>query len=192
MTNFTSLSHPELESWMNRVRDRSIAGYEFAEAIAAVSHNLFNHAMQQVPSGSRPYPVVLLRAGAGMLAGIYGDEVDEAGFIGVMRNEADAVSTIIYQAVQGHLGDRPVFVLDPALATGGSMSRSVSLLKERYGALNIWALCIIAAPEGIKRMNDEHPDVTIVVAAVDECLDSQFYIVPGFGDAGDRLFGVKG
>lgn len=184
-------SHPDLAGWMNRVRDRSIAGYEFAEAVSAVSRILFNHTMKLLPAGSRPYPVVLIRAGAGMLAGIYGDEVYEAGFIGVMRNEADAVSTITYEAVQDDLGERPVLVLDPALATGGSMCQSVTRLKGSFGARNIWALSIIAAPEGMKRMKQEHPDVKIVVAALDERLDSKFYIVPGFGDAGDRLFGEK-
>ena len=89
------------------------------------------------------------------------------------------------------ISERQVFVVDPMLATGGSAAAAISILKKEYGCKYITLMDIIAAPEGIKAVTEEHPDVDIYVAAVDQCLNDHAYIVPGLGDAGDRIFGTK-
>ena len=88
------------------------------------------------------------------------------------------------------IAERDVIIVDPMLATGGSATAAITFMKE-YGCKNIKLMCLLAAPEGVKRVEDEHPDVDLYVAAVDECLNDHGYIVPGLGDAGDRIFGTK-
>ncbi|ABN75370.1 MULTISPECIES: uracil phosphoribosyltransferase [Cereibacter] len=135
--------------------------------------------------------ISILRAGNGLLDGIL-ELVPAArvGFIGLYRDPETLKPVQYYAKVPDALEDRLVIAVDPMLATGNSSAAAIDLLKEK-GAKNIRFLCLLAAPEGVARMKEAHPDVPIVTAAVDECLDHHGYIVPGLGDAGDRMFGTK-
>lgn len=135
--------------------------------------------------------ISILRAGNGLLDGIL-ELVPSArvGFVGLYRDPDTLQPVQYYDKVPGELGERMVIVVDPMLATGNSSVAAIDLLKEK-GARNIRFLCLLAAPEGVRRMAEAHPDVPIYTAALDERLDAHGYIVPGLGDAGDRLFGTK-
>ena len=135
--------------------------------------------------------VPILRAGTGMLDGII-KVVPNAkiGHIGMYRDEETFVPNVYFFKVPKDIEKRDVIILDPMLATGGSGLDAIELLKEK-GVKNIKFLCIIAAPEGIKRIEEKHPDVQIYCAHIDEKLNEHAYIVPGLGDAGDRIFGTK-
>ena len=136
-----------------------------------------------------PVLVPVLRAGLGMAEAAHA-QVPGAlmGFVGVARDEETLQPTPYMESLPEALAGRPVFVLDPMLATGGSMAHTIDLLVAR-GADDVTAVCVVAAPEGVSRLRTEHPAVRIVTAAVDERLNEKGYIVPGLGDAGDRLFG---
>jgi len=135
--------------------------------------------------------VSILRAGNGLLDGVL-ELIPSAriGFIGLYRNEETLEPVRYYFKVPEDLGSRLVIALDPMLATGNSAVAAVELLK-KAGARNVRFMCLLAAPEGVARMKDAHPDVQIVTAALDDRLDGNGYIVPGLGDAGDRMFGTK-
>ena len=134
--------------------------------------------------------VPILRAGLGMLDGIL-DLVPNAhvGHIGLQRNEETLEPEEYYCKLPSDISEREVLLVDPMLATGGSSAAAVSFIKAR-GAKNIKLLCIIAAPEGLKVMNEKHPDVKVFCGALDEKLNEKGYILPGLGDAGDRIFGT--
>lgn len=143
----------------------------------------------------QPLPIVvpILRAGLGMLNGMTKlMPTAEVGFLGMVRDESSLMATTYADRLPHDLQDRQVFVLDPMLATGGTLVAAIDLLLER-GARDVTAICLLAAPEGIARLEeayaDRDVDVTVVVAAVDEKLNEKGYIVPGLGDAGDRLYG---
>ena len=135
--------------------------------------------------------VSILRAGNGLLDGIL-ELIPAArvGFIGLYRDPETLQPVEYYCMVPPMLDGRMVIVVDPMLATGNSSAAAVQMLKDR-GAKNIRFLCLLAAPEGVAHMRAAHPDVPIVTASVDECLNDHGYIVPGLGDAGDRMFGTK-
>ena len=135
--------------------------------------------------------VPILRAGLGMVDGML-DLVPTAkvGHIGLYRDPETLQPVEYYCKLPQDVQEREFFVLDPMLATGGSAVAAVQFIKDK-GAKNINFLCLIAAPEGVKVLQDAHPDVTIYVACLDEKLNDHGYIVPGLGDAGDRLFGTK-
>ncbi len=135
--------------------------------------------------------VSILRAGNGLLDGML-DLIPSArvGFVGLYRDEETLEPVQYYCKLPGEISDRLVIAVDPMLATGNSSAAAIDLIKEE-GATNIRFLCLLAAPEGIARMHEAHPDVPIVTAAVDERLNEKGYIVPGLGDAGDRMFGTK-
>jgi uracil phosphoribosyltransferase len=142
-------------------------------------------------SGKKVAVCPILRAGIGMLDGVLrlisGARV---GFIGLYRDEVTLQAIEYYVKLPGDIAERDVILLDPMLATGNSTAHAISTVK-RAGAQSIRLVAIIAAPEGIRQIQDEHPDATIVVAAVDDGLNEHGFIVPGLGDAGDRLFGTK-
>ena len=144
-----------------------------------------------VLKGKKLALISILRAGNGLLDGIL-ELVPSApvGFIGLYRDPETLRPVQYYDKVPGELGARMVIVVDPMLATGNSSAAAIDLLKEK-GARDIRFLCLLAAPEGVRRMAETHPDVPIYTAALDERLDEHGYIVPGLGDAGDRLFGTK-
>jgi uracil phosphoribosyltransferase len=135
--------------------------------------------------------VPVLRAGLGMVDGI-SDLISNAriGHIGIYRDHDTLKPMTYYSKFPENLSGSIVMILDPMLATGGSSSDAIKVLKE-HGAKSIKLVCIIGAPEGIDRMTSDHPDVQIFIAGLDEKLNEKGYIVPGLGDAGDRLFGTK-
>ena len=141
----------------------------------------------------KPIVVPILRAGLGMLDGMVRLlPTAEVGFLGMIRDETTLQATTYANRLPDDLSGRQVFVLDPMLATGGTLVAAINFLLER-GARDVTALCLLAAPEGIEVVRtafDDHAQVSIVTAAVDERLDANGYIVPGLGDAGDRLYGV--
>ena len=135
--------------------------------------------------------IPILRAGTGMLDGLINVLPNaKIGHIGLFRNETTLKPVRYYYKVPKDIDKKQVVVLDPMLATGGSAIDAITMLKEE-GAKNIKFLCIISAPEGIKKLQEVHPDVEIYTSAVDEKLNEKGYIVPGLGDAGDRIFGTK-
>lgn len=145
-------------------------------------------------SAPRPMVVPILRAGLGMLEGMTRlMPTAEVGFVGMVRNEETLQPVTYAERLPADLSGRQCYVLDPMLATGGSLAGTIEFLVDR-GADHITAICLLAAPEGIEHMKqvlaELHVPCTLVVAAIDEHLDSHGYIVPGLGDAGDRLYGV--
>jgi uracil phosphoribosyltransferase len=147
-------------------------------------------AVQRI-SGKKVAVCPILRAGIGMLDGVLSlISGARVGFIGLYRNEETLEPVEYYVKLPQDIAERDVILLDPMLATGNSTAAAVSSVKQA-GAESIRLIAIIAAPEGIERLHAEHPDVTIVVAAIDRELNEKGYIVPGLGDAGDRLFGTK-
>lgn len=135
--------------------------------------------------------VPILRAGLGMVHGML-DLIPTAkvGHIGLYRDPETLKPVEYYCKLPSDIAERTFIVTDPMLATGGSASAAITLLKEK-GAKHIQLMCLVAAPEGVEVVNKNHPDVTIFVAALDECLNEHGYILPGLGDAGDRIFGTK-
>ena len=142
-------------------------------------------------SGRKLAVVPILRAGLGMVDGIRTlVPVAKVGHIGLYRNEETHKPVVYYCKLPEDIQNRLVIVTDPMLATGGSACDALDMLKER-GCTNIRLMCLVGAPEGIAKVQKEHPDVDIYLAAIDKCLNSDAYIVPGLGDAGDRIFGTK-
>ncbi|HKL05892.1 MAG TPA: uracil phosphoribosyltransferase [Roseovarius sp.] len=144
-----------------------------------------------VLAGRKLALISILRAGNGLLDGMLGlIPSARVGFVGLYRDEATLKPVQYYYKVPDHLDERMVIVVDPMLATGNSSAAAVDLLKQS-GAKHIRFLCLLAAPEGVARMKEAHPDVPIVTAALDERLNELGYILPGLGDAGDRMYGTK-
>jgi len=141
--------------------------------------------------GKKMAIIPILRAGLGMVDGML-NMVPSAkvGHIGLYRDPETALPVEYYCKLPEDSSEREVFVVDPMLATGGSAAEAISMLKEK-GVKNIRFLCIIAAPEGVKKLEEEHPDIDVYIGALDCRLDEHKYIVPGLGDAGDRIFGTK-
>ncbi|NNJ33413.1 uracil phosphoribosyltransferase, partial [Lacrimispora defluvii] len=142
-------------------------------------------------SGKNVAIVPILRAGLGMVGGMTSlIPAAKVGHIGLYRDEETLKPVEYFCKLPQDIGDRDVIVTDPMLATGGSAKDAITLLTQK-GAKHIILMCLVAAPEGIKEVMDEHPDVDIYVASVDEKLNEKGYVVPGLGDAGDRLYGTK-
>ena len=148
-------------------------------------------AVVQELEGKKLAIVPILRAGLGMVDGmLMMIPAAKVGHIGLYRNEETLEPVEYYCKLPKDCAERDIFVVDPMLATGGSASAAITMLKDK-GVKNIRFMCIIAAPEGVERMQKEHPDVDIYIGALDERLNENAYIVPGLGDAGDRIFGTK-
>jgi uracil phosphoribosyltransferase len=142
-------------------------------------------------SGKKLGVVAVLRAGVGMLDAVIDlVPVARVGFVGLYRDEETLQPVEYYCKLPGDLDRRDVIVLDPMLATGGSASAALTLCKRR-GAVKLSLVCLVAAPEGVARLEAEHPDVRVLTAALDRGLDERGYILPGLGDAGDRLYGTR-
>ena len=142
-------------------------------------------------SGKKLAIVPILRAGLGMVDGLLSlVPVAKVGHIGMYRDPESHEPVEYYSKMPMDIEDRIVILVDPMLATGGSAADAITLLKNKYGCRHIRLMNLVAAPEGIARVQKEHPDVDIYVAAIDECLNDHAYIVPGLGDAGDRIFGT--
>lgn len=149
------------------------------------------HTIEHRVSGKKLAVVPIFRAGLGMLDAVLDlIPVARVGFVGLYRDEESLEPVEYYAKFPADLERRQVILLDPMLATGGSTAAACRLLKER-GARRITLICLVAAPEGVKRVEHDHPDVHIVAAALDRQLDDRGYILPGLGDAGDRLYGTR-
>ncbi len=202
----TILDHPLAADLLSVLRDRNTEPPEFRQIAERLGYLLVAEATSdmatvdveistplETTSGSRlRRPVVavaVLRAGLGLLQAVLTLVPDAAiGFAGVQRNE-DTAEPIEYYTKFPQLASARVLILEPMLATGGSLSWAVDKVKEN-GAKDITAVCVVAAPEGLALMEENHPDVRIVAAALDRELNSSYYIAPGLGDMGDRLFGT--
>ena len=145
---------------------------------------------EKMLAGKKVGVVPILRAGLGMLNGVVNMiPAARVGHVGMYRDPKTLKPVEYYCKLPGDVAERTLIVVDPMLATGGSSSAALSLLKEQ-GAKHILLLCLVAAPEGVRVINHDHPDVPLYVAAIDEKLNDKGYIVPGLGDAGDRIFGT--
>ena len=145
---------------------------------------------EKMLAGKKVSVVPILRAGLGMLNGVVNMiPAARVGHVGMYRDPKTLKPVEYYCKLPGDVAERTLIVVDPMLATGGSSSAALSLLKEK-GAKHIILMCLVAAPEGVRVINHDHPDVPLYVAAIDEKLNDKGYIVPGLGDAGDRIFGT--
>ncbi len=203
--NLTVIDHPLTRHYLTVLRDVSTEPEEFRAAARRLTYTLVMEATSRVPlvqtriesplettTGYELGDVVavaVLRAGLGMLEAVQ-DLIPhvKVGFAGVQRDEETA-EPMEYYAKMPKLENSTVLVLEPMLATGGSLSWACAKAKE-FGATKITALCVVTAPDGVTRMYEDHPDVHIVAAAHDRQLNDRYYIVPGLGDMGDRLFGT--
>ena len=203
------LDHPLLQHKLSILRDENTSVKDFREIVSEVATLMCYEATRDLPlkevevqtpvakavthqiSGKKLAIVPILRAGLGMVDGILtlipGAKV---GHIGLFRDPETLEPVKYYCKMPTDIAQRGVIVLDPMLATGGSASAAITFLKE-YGVTHIKLMNILAAPEGVARVRADHPDVEIYIAALDEKLNDHGYIVPGLGDAGDRIFGTK-
>lgn len=203
------LNHPVIKHKISILRDKDTGANEFRSIVTEIAMILAYEATEDLSleefemetpiakttgyrlAGKKQAIVPILRAGLGMVDGVL--EVLPAakiGHIGMYRNEETLKPVEYYCKLPKDIGNRDILVVDPMVATGGSVNDAIERLKER-GCKSIKLLCIIAAPEGIKAIQEKHDDVDIYVAQLDEKLNENGYIVPGLGDAGDRLFGTK-
>jgi len=209
MSNVFFIEHPLIQHKVSRLRNEQTGSKEFRELVSEISRLICYEATRDLKledhqintpigptiskkvAGKNLTIIPILRAGLGMVDGML-DLVPTAkvGHVGLYRDPETLEPVEYYCKLPQDIAKRELFVLDPMLATGGSAVAAIQFIKDR-GGINIKFLCIIAAPEGIKKLQDAHPDVTIYVACLDECLNEHGYIVPGLGDAGDRLFGTK-
>ncbi|WP_262122337.1 uracil phosphoribosyltransferase [Anaerococcus sp. Marseille-Q5996] len=207
--NVKVLDHPVIKHKISILRDTNTGSTEFRSIIKELSIILAYEATKDLEleefeletpvatttgyriSGKKLGIVPILRAGLGMVDGVL--EVLPAakiGHIGMYRDEETLQPVEYYSKLPNDVENRDIMVVDPMLATGGSACDAIGRLKEK-GCKDIKLLSIIAAPEGVKKLHEEHPDVEIFIAQLDEGLNENSYIVPGLGDAGDRLFGTK-
>lgn len=209
MDNVTILDHPLIRHKLAILRNKNTGVKEFRELVGEIAmlmcyeatRNLHTEEIEietpvtkakvQVLSGKKLAIVPILRAGLGMVDGIINlIPSAKVGHIGLYRDPKTLKPVEYYCKMPADITERDVIVLDPMLATGGSAVAAIDFIK-KYGALNIKFMCIIAAPEGVEALAKAHPDVEIYCAACDKALNDHGYIVPGLGDAGDRIFGTK-
>ena len=201
--------HPLVKHKISHLRDKNTGTKEFKELVSEIATLLCYEATRNLPTenveietpltvtsqpvlaGRKLALVPILRAGLGMVDGMLTLlPAAEIGYIGLYRNEETLEPVEYYCKLPADINEREVIVLDPMLATGGSAVDAISLIKKR-GAKHIKFICIIAAPQGVEKLQKAHPDVDIYIGQMDECLNEHGYIVPGLGDAGDRIFGTK-
>ncbi len=207
--HLTVVTHPLVQHKLTLMRDKETSTAGFRQLLREISQLLAYEITRELPTESRTIetplcpmdaPVLagkklalisILRAGNGLLDGVL-ELIPSArvGFVGLYRDEKTLKPVQYYFKVPADLQDRLVIAVDPMLATGNSSVAAIDLLKQA-GATDIRFMCLLAAPEGVARMKEAHPDVPIVTAAIDDHLNEHGYIVPGLGDAGDRMFGTK-
>ena len=209
MSQIHVIDHPMIQHKLTIMRKKETGSKDFRELLKEISLLMGYEVTRDLPlddieietpicktmakkvSGRKLAIVPILRADIGMVDGLQTlVPVAKVGHIGLYRNEETHVPVVYYCKLPEDINQRLVIVTDPMLATGGSACDALSMLKER-GCNNIRLMCLVSAPEGIARVQKEHPDVDIYVAAVDDHLNKDAYIVPGLGDAGDRIFGTK-
>lgn len=204
----THINHPIIRRYLTVLREQKSDTSSFRFAMNKISTILAYHALSELPldqiriqtpiqetdgyvTGSDICIIPILRAGLSLVDGIIGF-VPEAkvGHVGMYRDEETHEPVNYYENIPAGIENAYTLVVDPMLATGGSGTSAIQFMKDK-GATNIRFVCLIAAPEGIKRLQDDHPDVPIITASIDERLNDQAFIVPGLGDAGDRYFGTE-
>lgn len=204
------LDHPLLQHKLAILRDKNTGVKEFREAVGEIAALMCYEATRDLPTheveietpittakfkvlaGKKLAIVPILRAGLGMVDSMIALMPSaKVGHIGMFRDPETHLPVKYYCKMPPDISERQVFVVDPMLATGGTVVAAIDVLKNEYGCKSITLMNIIAAPEGLKAVTEAHPDIEIYVAAVDECLNENAYIVPGLGDCGDRIFGTK-
>ena len=203
------IEHPLIQHKLTLMRDVKTGTKEFRELLEEISMLMAFEITRDLPleeieietpvvkckskvvAGKKLGVVPILRAGLGMLNGVVRIiPAAKVGHIGLYRDPETLLPVEYYCKLPTDVAERDFILIDPMLATGGSAAAAIALLKSK-GATHIKLMCLVAAPEGVTLVNKEHPDVEIYVASVDECLNDHGYIVPGLGDAGDRIFGTK-
>lgn len=209
MSKVQVLDHPLIQHKLTYIRDINTGTKEFRELVDEVATLMayeitrdlpltqneietpVGKGMSDVLAGKKLGIIPILRAGLGMVEGILNlIPAAKVGHVGLYRDPETLEPVEYYVKLPKDVSERDLILVDPMLATGGSAIEAVNSLKKR-GAKKIRFMCLIAAPEGVKAMTEAHPDVDIYIAALDEKLDEEGYIIPGLGDAGDRLFGTK-
>ncbi|MCY6485617.1 uracil phosphoribosyltransferase [Clostridium aestuarii] len=209
MSKITQIEHPLILHKLAIIRSKETGSKDFRELVEEVAMLMAYEVTRDLPleeveietpicktktkmlAGKKVAIVPILRAGLGMVDGMLKlIPAAKVGHIGMYRNEETLKPVEYFCKLPQDIQEREIIVTDPMLATGGSAIDAIQALKKR-GAKNIRLMCLVAAPEGLKAVAEEHPDVNIYVAAIDEKLNEHGYIVPGLGDAGDRLFGTK-
>ena len=207
--HLTIVKHPMIQHKLTLMREKTTSTAVFGQLLREISQLLTYEATRDLPlttrsietplqqmdapclAGRKLALVSILRAGNGMLEGMR-DIIPSArvGFVGLYRDEETLKPVQYYQKLPDHIKERCVIAVDPMLATGNSSAAAIDLIKQA-GAKDIRFLCLLAAPEGVATMKSAHPDVPIITASLDERLNDVGYILPGLGDAGDRMFGTK-
>ncbi len=209
MGKVTVIDHPLVQHKLSYLRDTKTGSKEFRELVSELAMLLTYEATRDLPleeitvhtpvadaksyvlAGKKLGIVPILRAGLGMVEGMMSlVPAAKVGHIGMYRDPDTLQPVDYYCKLPADASERDMLIVDPMLATGGSAVEGINVVK-RAGCKNIKLVCLIAAPEGIQVVQKAHPDVDIFVASVDQCLNDHGYIVPGLGDAGDRLFGTK-
>ncbi len=204
------LEHPLLQHKLSILRDKNTGVKEFREAVGEIAALMCYEATRNLPTkeieietpvatakvkvlaGKKLAIVPILRAGLGMVDTMISlIPSAKVGHIGLFRDPETHEPVKYYCKMPPDISERQVFIVDPMLATGGSAIAAIDILKNEYGCKSITLMDIIAAPEGVKAVSEAHPDIDIIVTAVDEKLNENAYIVPGLGDCGDRIFGTK-
>lgn len=209
MIKVNILDHPFIQHKLTQIRQKDTSTTQFRQIINEIGGLMVYEITRDLPleqieietpvaktkanviAGKKMVVVPILRAGLGMVDGIL-QMIPSAriGHIGIFRDEETLQPVEYFAKFPDGLDQRDIFIVDPMLATGGSAIAAINSIKER-GAKNIKLVCLVGAPEGVKAINDAHPDVTVYLASLDEKLNEKGYIVPGLGDAGDRIFGTK-
>lgn len=209
MGKVTVTDHPLIQHKLTLLRDVNTSSKDFRQLLTEITMLMGHELTRDLPiqdkviqtpmgtatgkemAGKKPVIVPVLRAGLGMVDGLLnlvpGARV---GHVGLYRDPETLQPVEYYCKLPKDVSEREVIIVDPMLATGGSLAAAIDFVKER-GASHIRALCLLAAPEGMEALQKAHPDVDIYVSCIDEKLDDNAYIVPGLGDAGDRIFGTK-
>lgn len=209
MANYTIMGHPLIQHKISMIRDKNTGTNEFRKLVEEIAMLMGYEALRDLPTeevevetpietcmtpmiaGKKLAVVPILRAGLGMVNGILAlVPTAKVGHIGLYRDPETHEPHEYYCKLPDPIEQRTILVVDPMLATGGSGSEAVSFIKQ-HGGKNIKFMCIIAAPEGLERLQKDHPDIQIYVGQLDRCLNENAYICPGLGDAGDRIFGTK-
>ena len=203
------LDHPLIQHKLTQIRQKDTSTTQFRQMINEIGGLMVYEITRDLPleqieietpvaktkanviAGKKMVVVPILRAGLGMVDGIL-QMIPSAriGHIGIFRDEETLQPVEYFAKFPEELDQRDIFIVDPMLATGGSAIAAINSIKQR-GAKNIKLVCLVGAPEGVKAINEAHPDVTVYLASLDEKLNEKGYIVPGLGDAGDRIFGTK-
>ncbi len=209
MSKVTVFDHPLIQHKLSVMREKDTSSKEFRELVSEIAQLMCYEVTRDLPleeveietpvakakvtriAGKKLAVVPILRAGLGMVDGMLNMIPNaKVGHIGLYRDPETLEPVKYYCKMPTDVAERDIIIVDPMLATGGSAVAAITFMKE-YGCSHIKLMCLIGAPEGVEKVQESHPDVDIYIAALDEKLNEHGYIVPGLGDAGDRIFGTK-